>query len=219
MDAFKAKAIHSMEFILFILALVIGGLAAWQIFSWRYKGRKSKVDLTVESNILLERIEKVFKVVLAEGYFTEIYDHKSNRDFWGIFKSNKKALVVTKAKVSIGFDFSKMKIEKDHDTRKITVVSFPEPEVISMDTDYKFYDINQGWLHKFNTEDYTNILDDAKKLMRSRALESHLPIAANKQVAVMMQQIAESMNWEVAFKHKLIEETSLTPLIDEKNEG
>ncbi|SOE20430.1 Protein of unknown function [Spirosomataceae bacterium TFI 002] len=211
-----------MEFLLFILALVIGGLAAWQIFVWRYganKKNKNKADVKVESNILLERIEKVFKVVFAEGYFTEIYDHKSNKDFWGIFQSNKKALIVTKAKVSVGYDFSKMKIERDETTRKITVLEFPEPEVISMDTDYKFYDINQGWLHKFKSDDYTNLLDNAKKLMKSKALESHLPIAANKQVALMMQQIAESMNWEIDMKQSLVEESSLRPLIQEKNEG
>lgn len=211
-----------MEFVLFILALGIGALAAWQIFSWRYgasKKKKTRTEVQAESNILLERIEKVFKVVFAEGYFTEIYDHKSNKDFWGIFQSNKKALVVTKAKVSVGYDFSKMKFERDEETRKIKVIAFPEPEVISMDTDYKFYDINQGWLHKFKTDDYTSILEDAKKLMKSRALESHLPIAANKQVALMMQQIAESMNWQIEMNQSIKEESRLQPLIQEKNEG
>jgi hypothetical protein len=211
-----------MEFVLFIVALVIGGLAAWQVFTWRYgrnNKKKNQTEIKVESNILLERIEKVFKVVFAEGYFTEIYDHKSNKDFWGIFQSNKKALIVTKAKVSVGYDFSKMKIERDETTRKIKVLEFPDPEVISIDTDYKFYDINQGWLHKFKTDDYTNLLDEAKKLMKSKALDSHLPIAANKQVALMMQQIAESMNWEVEMEQSLLEESSLRPLIQEKNEG
>jgi len=56
-----------MEFILFIIALVIGGIASWQLFNWMHsKKLKDNTDtLKVESNILLERIEKVFKVVLA----------------------------------------------------------------------------------------------------------------------------------------------------------
>jgi len=45
---------------------------------------------------MLERIEKVFKVVMAEENFTEIYDHSSKKEFMGFFKVNKKALVVFK---------------------------------------------------------------------------------------------------------------------------
>ena len=98
-----------MEFMLFIIALVMGGIASWQIFNWMYskKLNDNKETLKAESNILLERIEKVFKVVLAEGYFTEIYDHNSQKEILGLFKSSNKALVIAKAKVSVGFDFSK----------------------------------------------------------------------------------------------------------------
>ena len=68
-----------MEFLIFIIALAMGGIAAWQIFNWMYgkKLKDNKENIRIESNVLLERIEKVFKVVLAEGYFTEIYDHNS----------------------------------------------------------------------------------------------------------------------------------------------
>ena len=45
---------------------------------------------------MLEHIEKVFKVVMAEENFTEIYDHSSNKEFMSFFKVNKKALVVFK---------------------------------------------------------------------------------------------------------------------------
>jgi len=31
--------------------------------------------------------------MMAEGYFTEIYDHSSKKEFMGFFKVNKKALV------------------------------------------------------------------------------------------------------------------------------
>jgi Protein of unknown function (DUF4230) len=190
-----------MELIIFILALTLGGVAAWQIFNWRY-GKKlndNRETYRVESNILLERIEKVFKVVVAEGYFTEIYDHKSKKDVFGlgIWESNKKALVVAKSKVSVGFDFSKMKSHREENSRKLIIDAFPEPEILSIDTDYKFYDINEGWMHKFNNEDYTKILNDAKKMMQQKALESDLPAIANRQVIVMMQQLAASANWEV----------------------
>lgn len=191
-----------MEILLFLVAMTIGGIAAWQIFNWMYgkKLRDNKEQLRQESTLLLERIEKVFKVVVAEGYFTEIYDHKSQKEFLGFFNVNKKALVISRAKVSVGFDFGRMKVKREETTRKLIIEEFPQAEVISIDTDYKFYDINQGWLNKFNHEDYTNILNEAKKVMQDKALTSDLPKVANRQVGLMMTQLAASMNWEVEFK-------------------
>lgn len=191
-----------MEILFFVVAIAIGAIASWQVFNWIYgkKLRDNKEELRHESTVLLERIEKVFKVVMAEGYFTEIYDHSSKKDFWGIFKTNKKALVVAKAKVSVGFDFAKMKTRRDETTRKLIVEAFPEAEVLSVDTDYKFYDIDQGWLNKFNHEEYTAILSEAKRMMQQKALESDLPKVANRQVGLMMNQLASAMNWEIEYK-------------------
>jgi hypothetical protein len=181
----------------------------------RKKLRDNKEELRHESTLLLERIEKVFKVVMAEGYFTEIYDHSSKKEFMGFFKVNKKALVVSRAKVSVGFDFGKMKVKRDEATRKLLVEHFPEAEILSIDTDYKFYDIDQGWLNKFDHEDYTNILNEAKKVMQEKALISDLPKVANRQVGLMMNQLAASMNWEVEFKQlPIFEQKTLAEFAD-----
>jgi hypothetical protein len=191
-----------MEILLFLVSVALGGIAAWQIFNWMYgkKLRDNKDQLRQESTLLLERIEKVFKVVVAEGYFTEIYDHSSKKELMGLFKINKKALVISRAKVSVGFDFGKMKVRREESSRKLIIESFPAAEILSIDTDYKFYDIDHGWLNKFDHEDYTNILNEAKKVMQDKALTSDLPKVANRQVGLMMNQLAASMNWEIELK-------------------
>lgn len=91
-------------------------------------------------------------------------------------------------------------MKRDETTRKLIVEEFPEAEVLSIDTDYKFYDIDQGWLNKFSHEDYTTILNEAKKLMQEKAMESDLPKVANRQVGLMMNQLAASVNWEIDYK-------------------
>lgn len=182
-----------------VVALAVGILAGWQIFSW-HSGRAHKnshQDVTAESQVLLERIEKVFKVVLAEGYFTEIYDHNTKKAFLGIFKTNSKALVVAKAKVSVGYDFAKMRFKRDFANHTLIIEQFAEPEILATDTDYKFYDINQGLLNKFDNEDYTEILVEAKKLMQEKARESDLPQIAQQQIYLMMQQLCASIGWQL----------------------
>lgn len=206
-----------MDFLIFIMAMLIGGVAAWQTFYWYYtkKLQNPKQDVSADSLVLLERIEKVFKVVLAEGYFTEIYDHNTKKDFLGIFKTNSKALVVAKAKVSVGYDFSKMRFRRDHNSRTLVIEHFAEPDIISIDTDYKFYDINQGILNKFGNEDYTEILVEAKKLMQEKAQQSELPQIAEKQIQLMMQQLCASVGWQLEYE-KVLEPLKTVQVISDQ---
>ncbi len=207
-----------MDFGIFVVALVVGGIAAWQVFNWMY-GKKltsnKQESIRVEANVLLERIEQVFKVVLAEGYFTEIYDHNSKKDFWGLFKTTNKALIIAKAKVSVGYDFSKMKFSRNPDTRRLVIEEFAPAEVLSIDTDYKFYDINQGFMNQMRNEDYTSILSEAKRMMKEKAEESELPAIAAAQLQVMMKQLAASMSWEMEIGELPVQKT--TPQLQEKN--
>ncbi|WP_331346787.1 DUF4230 domain-containing protein [Cellvibrio sp. UBA7661] len=207
-----------MDVLLFIFAMLIGGVVAWQAFSWYYnkKFKRPVQDVSAESHVLLERIEKVFKVVLAEGYFTEIYDHNTKRDFFGIFKTNSKALVVAKAKVAVGYDFAKMKFRRDHNSRTLVIEQFAAPEILSIDTDYKFYDINQGVLNKFDNEDFTEILAEAKKLMQEKAMESDLPQIAHKQLQLMMQQLCASVGWQLEHE-KVLEPLKTIHVITDEN--
>ncbi len=181
----------------FILSVFLGGaLGAGAYYFW--SGRhKLKSEPQREATILLERIEKVFKVVMAEGYFTEIYNYQHDKNFWNLIKDKKKALVIAKAKVLVGYDFGKLRFHVEGINRKIVIDYFPEPEVLSMDTDYKFYDIEQGWLNRFQSDDYTSILNEAKQTMNEKALQSDLPRIATNQVQLMMFQLAATMNWNI----------------------
>lgn len=167
------------------------------IYAYVSNGSRRKTETSKDISVLLERIEKVFKVVMAEGYFTEIYNYQSDRNIWQVFNDKKKALVISKAKVLVGYDFGKMRFRIDETGRKLVIEFFPEPEVLSMDTDYKFYDIEQGWLNRFQTEDYTHILTEAKQAMNEKALKSDLPRIASNQLQFMMIQLASGLNWEV----------------------
>jgi hypothetical protein len=180
----------------FLITLALGTALGYGIFYW-LKGSRETTKAVQSSTILLERIEKVFKVVMAEGYFTEIFDYKDDKRFLYVFKNSKKALIIAKSKVLVGFDFSKMKIQADNYSKKMIVEFFPEPEVLSIDTDYKFYDIEAGLFNRFNHEDYTQLLSEAKQSMHQKALQGDLPRIANNQVQMMMYQLAGSMGWQL----------------------
>ena len=176
-----------------ILMLAVGAGVSYFFLNSKHQAQKAMQS----STILLERIEKVFKVVMAEGYFTEIFDYKDDKTVLYMFKNSKKALVIAKAKVLVGFDFGKMKFSLDESSKRMVIEQFPKAEILSIDTDYKFYDVDNGIFNKFNHEDYTNLLTDAKQAMNDKAMSSDLPRIANNQVQMMMYQLAASMNWKV----------------------
>lgn len=183
------------SFLIYIITLAIGAGGGWGLYHWT-RGHQTATS-TKDVSVLLERIEKVFKVVMSEGYFTEIYNYQNDKNFWQLFNDKKKALVIAKAKVLVGYDFGKMRYRIDENDRKLIIEYFPEPEILSMDTDYKFYDIEQGWLNRFQSEDYTNILTEAKQSMQEKALQSDLPRIATNQLQFMMIQLAAGLNWKM----------------------
>ena len=185
-----------------IIFCLIGIAAGFGIFSVYNKfTNKEGTLIKNESVVLLEKVEKVFKVVLAEGHFSEIYDHSSQSEvLFGLTTVSKKALIVAKAKVLVGFDFAKVKIRWEEGSRRMIIEEFPEPEILSTDSDYKFYDIDHGMFNKFKNEEYTALLADAKQTMQNQAIASELPKIAKKQAVVMLSQMASSMGWNIDFR-------------------
>lgn len=184
----------------FIISLLIGGgLGAAGYYFFSIRNSKTS-DAKQEAVVLVERIEKVFKVVMAEGYFTEIYNYQDEKSIWNLINDKKKALIIAKAKVLVGYDFGKMRYHISETDKKMIIDFFPEPEILSIDTDYKFYDIEQGWLNRFQSDDYTAILNEAKQTMNDKALQSDLPRIATNQVQLMMFQLALTMNWKIDLK-------------------
>ena len=187
----------SNTLLFFILSLSGGAILGAATYFFLSRRNSDSKNSKVEATVLVERIEKVFKVVMAEGYFTEIYNYQHDKNIWNLINDKKKALIIAKAKVLVGYDFGKMRYHIAEDDKKLVIDFFPEPEILSMDTDYKFYDIEQGWINRFQSDDYTAILNEAKQTMNEKALQSDLPRIATNQVQLMMFQLAATMNWKI----------------------
>ncbi|MCK8490797.1 MULTISPECIES: DUF4230 domain-containing protein [Spirosoma] len=186
-----------MDFLTTVLLLLVG-VGGGAALANALRSRSGVTNVRHESTLLLERIEKVFKVVMAEGYFSEIYNYQDQKKILYLLNDPKKAMVIAKSKVLVGFDFSKVRIRpSENGEKKLIIEAFPKPEVLSIDTDYKFYDIQAGILNHFSGADYTQILDEAKRAMNERALQSDLPKIANNQIQYMMYQLASSMGWQL----------------------
>ena len=153
-----------------VITLILGLLAGGLIIYLYLRNRTQRSIPVVSSQTVLEKVERVFKIILVEGFFAEIYDYRQTQRFLEFIPVTKKALLIVNAKVMVGYDFKKVKLEIDESSNEIRIVEFPAPEILSIDPEVKYYNVEDNILNKFSTEDLTRIQQEAKSIILERAM-------------------------------------------------
>jgi len=166
-----------------------------------YYRNQSEKQLKSQSVLLLEKIKQVCKLITVEGEFSEIFTHRDEKNlFFKLFQTEKKALLIVKAKVMIGFDLTKINIEINTQKKQVTLSQFPNPEILSIDNDLEYYDIQKGIINKFSENDLTNLNKKSKDFIREKIASSHLILIAKNQAndtVSLIRQLIESVGWEL----------------------
>jgi hypothetical protein len=142
-------------------------------------------------------MRKVFKIVFAEGHFNELYNYEETKKIFGFIPSTKRALVIIEAKVLVGYDFEKCKWEMDEAAQKIKLISFPKPEIISIEPNYKYYNFDDNIFNLLGHNDLTRIQSNGKKQVELAAEKSHLPKIAADQMRILLTEVVRSKNWQL----------------------
>ncbi|MHB9056050.1 MAG: DUF4230 domain-containing protein [Paludibacteraceae bacterium] len=179
-----------------VLGLVLGGLIVFLIVKLL---SKKQAEIKAESShTVVESMRKVFKIVSAEGQFQEIYNYEQTKKLFKFIPSTKKALVIIKAKVLIGYDFEKCKWEMDEENKKLRIVFFPEPEILSLEPDFKYYYFEEDLFNFINREDLEKIQIQGKKQVEQAALQSGLKKIAAEQMRTIFTEIIAANQWSIA---------------------
>jgi len=185
---------------LLILGLLIGlsaGIAA-TVYFYRSKSERHAKEQSV---LLLEKIKQVCKLITVEGEFSEIFTHRDDKQiFFKLLHLEKKALIIVKAKVLIGFDLTKISIHIDTKQKTVRLSGFPYPEILSIDTDLEYYDFQKGIINKFTEVDLTSMNKKSKEFIREKVEKSHLFQIAKNQAAdtiSVIRQLIESVGWKL----------------------
>lgn len=185
-----------------LLGLALGGLIAFLVFKLYVADRRER-KITESSHTVVESMRKVFKIVCAEGQFHEIYNYEETKKLLKIIPSTKKALVIVQAKVMIGYDFEKCVWEKDEQNRKIKIVSFPEPEILSLEPEFKYYYFEEDLFNLISREDLHKIQEAGKKQVMEAALNSDLRKIAALQMQTMLTEVITANRWGIENPEKI----------------
>jgi hypothetical protein len=163
----------------------------------------SKTVSRESSHTVVESIRKVFKIVCAEGHFNELYNFEETKKLFGFIPSTKRALVIIQAKVLVGYDFEKCVWETDEAAKKIKLISFPQPQILSIEADYKYYNFDENIFNMLGREDLTRIQANGKKQVEIAAIGSHLPKIAADQMRTLLTEVVQSKDWHLEDMYKI----------------
>ncbi|MCD6544704.1 MAG: DUF4230 domain-containing protein [Flavobacteriaceae bacterium] len=190
-----------------LLGLLLGAILTY--FGLNYLKLQKKNEVTsAQSVILMEKMRKVWKLITVEGDFAEIYHYENTKErFLSMISSKKKAILLINAKAHIGFDLSKIKMEAINEKKVVKLTEFPKPEVLSLETDLKYYDKKEGLFNKFDSSDLTELNVKAKDFVMSKIPESGLLKTAENEAleaVLMMQSIVETIGWTLDYQDLLL---------------
>lgn len=190
-----------------VMGLLIGGLVigALIMFLLLKLHTQSKKQIAESSHTVVESMRKVFKIVCAEGQFNELYDYEETKNLLGFIPSKKKALVIVKGKVLVGYDFEKLKWEKDEKNKKIRLVNFPASEILSIETDYKYYNMEENIFDMFSRDDLSKIQQNGKRQVEQAALQSGLSKIAAEQIRTLLTEVLHTERWSLEDSYKITE--------------
>lgn len=186
----------------FVRPAVLLAICLLVFFITREVYRPAPSSEQVNSTVLLERIRPVLKLVTVEGDFSELYDHS---DSWtysqllsGIPSFRKRAIVRVKARVSVGYDLNGMKVDADEERHVITLEAAPEPQVLSIEHDVDYYDLDEGLFNHFSPQELTALGSQAKQKVLDQVPRSGLFTEAEKQrddIVQVVRTLVESAGW------------------------
>ncbi len=179
------------------------------LFTFRYceDKREDRAILQENSALIQEQIKKVGKLIVTEGHFSEVFNYRNSKEVFGeYFTSEKKALVVVNAEVTIAYDLSKIEFEVDDANKTLTILSIPEEEM-KIHPDLEYYDIHSDFFNPFEAKDYNNIKNIVKATLEKKLEASDFKANAKNRLISELSKfyiLTNSLGWTLKYNEDLV---------------
>lgn len=169
---------------------------------YRQCTHESTVVINNSSDLIQEQLKNVSKLVVSEGYFSEVFNYENSKEILGEYLiAEKKAIVVVNAKVTIAYDLEKLTYKLDEDTKTLQILSIPDHEV-SINPDLEYYDIKEDFLNQFEAEDYNSIKETVNTWLKVKIEKSTLVSNAQNRLISELAKfyiLTESLGWKLTY--------------------
>lgn len=173
------------------------------LFTFKYCGdeREHQLSLKENSALIEKQVKNVGKLVVTEGHFSEVYSYENSKNILKWFESEKKALVVANAKVTIAYDLSQIEYSIDQSSKTLQILSIPKEE-LNVYPDIEYYDVQSGYFNTFEAKDYNEIKDSVKQSILKKVEASELKSNAKNRLISELAKIhilTNSLGWTLEY--------------------
>lgn len=191
-----------------ILFGVIITLIILLTFKYCDDSSSDKKETLESASLIRKQVEQVGKLVVTEGHFSEVFNYKNSKAIFGdFFTSEKKALVVVNADVSIAYDLSKIEYDIDEKAKVLNITFIPEEE-IKVSPDLEYYDIQSDFFNPFEAQDYNKIKNTVTESLLARIEVSDLKNNASNRLISELSKfyiLTNSLGWTLQYNKKIID--------------
>ncbi|MEP1487005.1 MAG: DUF4230 domain-containing protein [Algibacter sp.] len=176
------------------------------LFTFKYceEKREDKIVLQENSVLIQKQINNVGKLIVTEGHFSEIFNYKNSKDIFGdYFTSDKKALIVVNADVTIAYDLSKIEFDVDETNKTLSILSIPEEE-IKIHPDLEYYDMQSDFFNPFEAKDYNEIKKTVATSLNKKIEASDLKTNAKNRLISELSKfyiLTNSLGWTLQYNN------------------
>ncbi|WP_341214983.1 DUF4230 domain-containing protein [uncultured Wocania sp.] len=180
------------------------------LFTFKYCGdkREDKIVLQESSALIQKQIKNVGKLIVTEGHFSEVFNYKNSKEIFGEYlTSDKKALVVVNAEVTIAYDLSKIEFKIDEATKTLQIISIPKEE-IKINPDLEYYDMQSDFFNPFEAKDYNDIKNTVKVSLAKKLETSDLKANAKNRLISELSKfyiLTNSLGWTLKYNETQME--------------
>ena len=147
-------------------------------------------------------------MISVEGDFAEIYHYEDSKNhFLNLFTSKKKAILLINAKAHVGFDLSQIELHANNEKKEIVLTHFPEPKILSVETEVRYYDKKDALFNKFDAADLTDLIKESKSFIIAKIPESGLLSNAKNEALdtiLMIEKMLETSGWKLNYSQLVL---------------
>lgn len=176
---------------------------------WFFADKKdSRDELNANSAMIQQQIQNVGKLIVTEGYYSQVYTYKNSQKlFLSLVSANKKALIIAKAKATVEYDLRQLETKVDPESKTVTITKIPNP-VVNIYPEFEYYDVTQDFLNPFDARDYNKIKTSITAQFREKIEASELKNDAQERLMSELLNIyvlTKSLGWTLVYNEVIIE--------------
>lgn len=193
-----------------IIGTIIGIVIVF-LLQYFFQKKEENTQITENSTLIQQEIKNVGKLVVTEGYFSEVITYQDAKKYLNNWISfDKKALIVVNAEATISYDLHQLRYEIDPVHKVVRLLHIPQEE-LKIYPKIQYYNLEESSFNPFTAEDHNKIQQKVTQLINKKIEQSSFRSNAQNQLLSELSRIlilTHSMGWRLEYTNTPIERES-----------